>query len=150
MSGFYIEHRNITEQTTLSRDLAQHIFTRGAFGSVIVATDKPHDLASITKKQWHSLTRLVQRERSSTLQSSRIAELSNQLGWMDDLTFTSKLPKELTDSIVVFATATDLVLRPPVCSTLYIAQELDDKALAAITKNLEETGVVIVYDLTKT
>lgn len=145
MPGFYIEHRSLPAGSALSRDLAQHIFMRGAKGSVVVATSKPHDLLSTTKKQWQALIRQVERERASTLKLPRIAELSNQIAWMQTLLFTSKLEKGFIDGTVVFAIPHDLVRQPPICSTLYIAQHLSKEEFRFITSWLPPNSIIVTY-----
>lgn len=146
MHGFYIERRTLPLGTIISRDLAQHIFARGAKGSVVVVTERPHDLLSTTKKQWHALIRLVQRERASTLKAARIMELSNQVAWMQRLHFTHKLPEELMEDCVYFASADNLVDCPPICSTLYITSLITTEQLRLITSWLPKNGVVVIYD----
>ena len=146
MHGFYIEHRTLPEGTPLSKDLAQHIFTRGARGAVVVASKKPQDLASVTKPQWHAMIRMVQRERSSTLKLARIAELSNQARWMERLIFTAKPQEELLDNTVVFTTVSNLVCNPPICSTLYLMQDVTDEQFHLMTSWLPDTCVVIIYE----
>jgi hypothetical protein len=145
MHGFYTEHRELPAGSSLSHDLAQHIYMRSAKGSVVVLTDRPHDLAAITKKQWNILIRHVQRERASTLKAARIAELSNQVAWMQDLKFIIKLPKELIDNSIVFASQEEMTTRPPVCSVLYVTKSLGNEVFGSISKNLPIDSIVIIY-----
>jgi hypothetical protein len=147
MHGFYTEHRSLPLGSSLSRDLAQHIFIRSAKGSVAIVTEKPHDLLSTTKKQWQGLIRQVERERASTLKLSRIAELSNQIEWMHTLLFTAKLEKGLVEDSVVFATPLELSRQPPICSTLYIIQHLTKEEFRLITSRLPPYSVAICYRL---
>ena len=146
MPGFYNEQRTLPEGVSLSRDLAQHIFMRGVKRGVVVVTDRPMDLLATTKKQWHILTRQVERERASTLKLARIAELTNQLEWMRRLTFTTKLSNDLADSNVVFASPNGLVRQPPICSTLYIIEPIADEQFRLITSWLPVNSVVIQYE----
>lgn len=111
---------------------------------VVVVTDRPQDLLSVTKKQWHLLIRLVQRERSSTLKLARIAELSNQMSWMQHLQFTTKLSDDIPSSIV-FAPANELIKEPPICATLYIAQRISTEQFHLITSWMPKGSVVVVY-----
>ena len=145
MHGFYTEHRTPLAGISLSRDLVQHIFGRSAKGCVVVVTPRPQDLASIAKKQWHILTRQVQRERSSTLGSARITEFNNQIAWMQSLTFAARSMEELPQSGVVFTTADDATQNPPTCSTLYLMQEVSQEQFHLMTSWLPKDGVVIVY-----
>ena len=145
MPGFYTEHRSLPADTNLSHDLAQHIFIRGASGLVAVATDRPHDLLSTTRKQWNTLIRLVQRERSSTLKASRIAELSGQISWMQHLQFTDKTEETPPESGILFATIDYLARKPPICATLYITQQPTPEQVHLITSWVPRSGVVVVY-----
>jgi hypothetical protein len=65
---------------------------------------------------------------------------------MQRLAFTSKMADELPESGVVFATAADLVRRPPICSTLYITQALSAEEFHLVTSWLTKNSVVVVYD----
>ncbi len=145
MPGFYVERRTLPSGIPLSRDLAQHIFARGVHGSVVVVAERPQELASITKKQWQMLTRMVERERASTLNITRIAHLSAQIAWMQRVYFTCKLEDELPSSTLIFAAVADLIQKPPICSTLYITQPLNQKQFHLITSWLPSSSVVIDY-----
>lgn len=146
MHGFYTEKRKLPIGISLSKDLSQHIFTRAAHGKVVVVAERPQDLAAVTKKQWHILTRLVQRERASTLKTTRIAELSNQVAWMQRLTFTARQKREPINSCVLFARAEDVAADPPICSTLYITQELSSEQFSLISSWLPKNSVAVIYE----
>ena len=145
MPGFYTEKRKLPKGISLSQDLAQHILTRGAHGAVVVVTNSPHELISTTGKQWRALIRLVERERASTLNLVRIAELNNQIRWMERLNFTIKLSEQLSDTSVTFARVETLLHMPPICSTLYILERLDAEHLYLITSWLQERSVAVIY-----
>ena len=148
MPDFYTEHRSLPEGTSMSLDLARHIFARNARGCVVVVSTKPKDLASVLKKQWRALIRLVQKERSSTIKIVRIAELSSQISWMQNLHFLTKFTGEFPDNSIVFATADDLVRKPPICSTLYVTQLLTNEQMHLIASWLERSSVMVIYDTT--
>lgn len=146
MHGFYTEKRKLPSGMSLSQDLAQHILVRGARGGVVVATSRPHELISTTGKQWRALIRLVQRERASTLNRARIAELSNQIIWMENLLFTLRLLEELPDNSVTFAKIDRLITIPPICSTLYLMEPLSNEQFHLITSWLPQRSVVTMYE----
>lgn len=146
MHGFYIENRKLPKGVSLSQDLAQHILARGAHGAVVVATKNPHELISTVGKQWRALIRLVERERASTLNRVRIAELNNQINWMENLNFTIKLPEELPNNCVTFAKVDLLLASPPICSTLYLLEPLNAEKFYLLTGWLSQKGVVVVYE----
>lgn len=145
MHGFYTERRKLPVGVSLSRDLAQHIFTRAVHGPVVVVAERPQDLAAVTKKQWHALTRLVQRERASTLKAARIAELSNQVEWMQQVVFTAKLDGKPAVNSILFTTAENAALDPPICSTMYITSELSPQQFRLASSWLPKNSVVVMY-----
>lgn len=147
MHGFYVEKRKLPNGVSLSQDLVQHILARGAHGAVVVATNNPHELISTTGKQWRALIRLVERERASTLNRARIAELNNQIQWMEGLNFTIKFTEELPDSSVTFVKTEKLLASPPLCSTLYILAPLNAESFYLITSWLPQRSVVVEYRL---
>lgn len=146
MHGFYTEKRRLPNGVSLSQDLAQHILARGAHGAVVVATDSPHEMISTTGKQWRALIRVVERERASTLNLSRIAELNNQIRWMERLNFTIKLTEELANTSVTFAKPETWLAAPPICSTLYLLERLDAERFYLITSWMHDDGVVVQYE----
>ena len=147
MPGFYTEKRKLPNGVSLSQDLVQHILARGAHSAVVVATNNPHELISTTGKQWRALIRLVQRERASTLNRARIAELNNQINWMERLKFTIKLSEQLHDNSVTFARIENLLDTPPICSTLYLLESTNAEQFYLVTSWLSNRSVVVLYDL---
>lgn len=145
MHGFYTEERKLPSGTSLSQDLVQHILSRGAHGAVVVATNTPHELISTTGKQWKALIRLVERERASTLNRTRITELSSQIDWMEDLTFTVKLAESPSDNSVTFTRPSILIAKPPICSTLYLLEPINNEEFYLITSWLPRKAVVVLY-----
>lgn len=145
MHGFYTEKRKLPSGVSLSQDLVQHILARGAHGAVVVATSNPHELISTTGKQWRALIRVVQRERASTLNLTRIAELNNQINWMEGVTFTIKLSEQLHDNSVTFARVEKLLETPPICSTLYLLEPTNAEQFYLITSWLSSRSVVVAY-----
>lgn len=145
MHGLYIERRSLNGKALLSWDLAHHIYARGMQGKVVVVTDKPVELLSATKKQWYKLMRQVQRERSSTLNAMRIGELTRQIAWMQNLTFSAKAPDDILEADITFAAAEDFVRVPPQCSTIYATYPFAREKLHMLTSWMPKNGVVVEY-----
>ena len=145
MHGLVIEKRAPTGKP-LSQELARHICERAAQGNVAIVADKPTDLLASTRKQWFKLIRQVQRERSSTLNPARIAELVRQVTWMQNLSFTSKAPEDMLEADVTFATADDFVRIPPVCPTVFITYPFEREKLHMLTSWMPRNGQVIIYE----
>jgi hypothetical protein len=130
----------------LSRDLARSICAYGMHGKIAIVSEKPTELLSVTRKQWLKLIRRLRRERSSTLNASRIAELEWQIDWMQRLSFTSRTPTDPLEADVNFATADDFVRVPPVCSTLYVTYDFEREKLHLLATWMPKRGVVVAYE----
>jgi hypothetical protein len=144
MHGLYVENRTLNNKA-LSWNLAHDIHTREAQGKVAVVTDNPIGLLASTRRQWLKLIRQLQRKRSATLGASRIEELIAQIVWMQNLTFTSKLPDDLLSANVTFATADDFVRLAPVCRTMYVTYHFEREKLHMLTAWMPINAVVVVY-----
>jgi hypothetical protein len=131
---------------SLSRDLAEEIQERGIFGKIAVVTDKPIVLLSATRKQWLKLTRRTRRDRSSTLNTTKVAVLTQQIAWMQTLRFTATAPTDLLEANVTFATAEDFVRIPPVCRTVYITYSFEKEKLHMLTSWMSKGSLVVVYE----
>lgn len=145
MYALYTELREINGKNLLSWDLAHHLYLRAARDKIIVATDKPTELLSATRKQWFRLMRQAMRQRSSTLNTLRSIELTNQIVYMQSLRFSSKRPMDYLDADVTFATAEDLIKAGPVCRTAYITYEIEKEKQHMLTSWMPTGGVVVMY-----
>lgn len=145
MNGHYIELRQSEANSSLSRDLAQHLFTRQIAGKVIVIGEKPDVLLSSLKKQWVKLTRRVQRERSSTLDAPRILELTKLITHMQELIFTSEEPLDQPQADVFIVDAAKVIDILPVCSTIYITCNVDKVILERIAECAPPYSLIVSY-----
>lgn len=146
MHGLYIEKRTLNGKTLLSWDLAHHIYARGIQGKIATVTDKPTETLASTRKQWLKLLRQVQRERSSTLNAVRIAELTRQIAWMQGLRFSAKPPEDLLEADVTFATVDDFLVFAPDCYTMYVTYDFPKEKLYLITAWMPKGELVVIYD----
>lgn len=145
MYALYTEQREINGKNLLSWDLAHHLYLCSPRDKVIVATDKPVKLLSATRKQWLRLMRQAMRQRSSTLNAIRSAELTNQIAYMQNLRFSAKKPRDYLDADVTFATADDLIKIAPICHTAYITYDIGTEKLHMLTSWMPEGSVVVIY-----
>lgn len=145
MYELYIEHRPANGKNLLSWDLAHHIFLRSSRNKVIVATDTPIELLSATRRQWLKLMRQVLRERSSTLDCVRGAELSRQVAYMQNLRFSAAKLGDFIEADVTFAKPDELIRTTPICSTAYIASGVEREKIHMLTSWMPRGGVVVIY-----
>ena len=145
MYALYTEQREINGKNLLSWDLAHHLYLRSPHDKVIVATDKPVELLSATRRQWFKLMRQAMRQRSSTLNAVRSIELTNQVSFMQNLRFSAKQPEDYLDADVTLATADDLIKTAPICRTAYITYDIGKEKLHMLTSWMPEGSVVVIY-----
>lgn len=146
MHGLYVEQRSLDARGSLAWDLARHMYARSLHGKIAVVTDRPAALMAATRRQWMKLTRQVQRERSSTLNAVRITELSRQIAWMQNLTFSAKLSDDWLGAGVTFATADDFVKIPPACATVYVTYSFQREKLHMLTSWMQVNGLAVLYE----
>ena len=89
-------------------------------GSVAVVAKNPVAMFAAVRKRWLTIERHLWRERSSTLNTSKILELTHQLTRMQTIHFTAKSPSDDPMGDVQFAIIEDFVAWPPECRTLYV------------------------------
>lgn len=102
-------------------------------------------LLSATRKQWLKLLRRVENERSSTLNPAREHILTEQILWMQGLSFTSKAPSDMLEADITFATAEDFVRVPPICRCVYVTYSFDREKLHMLTAWMPRNSLVVVY-----
>lgn len=144
MHGLLVEKYSL-EGKGLSWQLAAHIAAHGSQGKAVVVADKPVTLLASTRKQWFRLTRLTERERSSTLNAVRKERLEIHLEWMRQLRFTAKAPEDMLEADITFATADDFVRNPPDCRMVYITYSFEREKLHMLTSWMPRNGVVVIY-----
>jgi len=145
MHGLFIEKLSL-ESKPISWHIARHICSHGLNGKIAVVTDKPEALLSATRKQWFRLLRQVQKERSGTLNPTRMDILKGQILWMQGLSFTCKRPDDLLEADITFATADDFVRVPPVCACVYVTYNFEREKLHMLTAWMPRNAVVVIYE----
>lgn len=145
MHGLYREQR-FAGSAPVSRDLAKHLYTRMMCGKVAIVTDKPASMLAAVRKQWMQIERQLRRERSSTLDATRILELTYEIPRMQSMVFTAKAPIDEPQADVLFATAADFLRWPPQCRTMYVACPVELEVLHQITAWMVVHGLVVVYE----
>jgi hypothetical protein len=145
MHSLFVEKQSLNSRP-LSQHLALHIREHAPQGKVAVVADRPAELLAATRKQWFKVIRQVQRERASTLNGVRIAELMRQITWMQELAFTSKAPEDQLEADITFATADDFVRIPPVCRCIYVTYTFEREKLHMLTAWMPRNSLVVIYE----
>ncbi|HUS26262.1 MAG TPA: hypothetical protein VMY99_02855 [Nevskiaceae bacterium] len=110
-----------------------------------VVSDKPVTLLASTCKHWLRLIRLVENNRSRTLNAARKEQLEIHLEWMRQLKFTAKVPEDVFEADITFATADAFVRNPPDCRMVYITYNFEREKLHMLTSWMPKNGVVVIY-----
>ncbi|HEY8999172.1 MAG TPA: hypothetical protein VIM53_02540 [Candidatus Saccharimonadales bacterium] len=145
MSSLYIEARELRANVSLAWDLAHHMYTRQLSGKIVVVTESPPGMLAAVSKQWRVVMRQALRERSSTLKSARILELSEEIAQMERAHFAVQNGDDEPAADVLFATRGQVILNPPECGTMYVTQGASDEQLATLTSRMSPHTLVVVY-----
>lgn len=146
MLSLYVEQRSLDGHGSVSWDLAHHMYARSMCGKIAVVAQDPKGLMASVRRQWLRVMRQAQKERSRTLDASRIMELTNQIARMQRMSFGFDLYDGLLDNDVTFATAEDFVAVPPLCPTIYVTYEVGKEDLYLLTSWMPANGLVVSYE----
>jgi hypothetical protein len=145
MHGLFIEKYQL-KGGSLSWHLARHICSHGQNGKIAVVADKPEVLLPAVRKQWLKLLRQVQNERAGALNPTRVDMLTQQILWMQGLSFTYRLSDDLLEADVTFATADGFVRTPPICQRVYVTHSFEREKLHMLTAWMPRNGSVVIYE----
>ncbi len=145
MYSLTIEHHQLVNGKSLAQDLVEHFARNAYLGKAVVATDRPVVLLAAVRKQWVKIERKVWVERARTVNSARIAELSNQYFYMRQVSFTAKPPEDVLEASITFASADDFVRIAPDCRTMYVTYNFPKEKLHMMTSWMPRNGVVVLY-----
>lgn len=125
------------------KDLARHLFTRMSCGKVVIIAENPEVMKAVLRKQWLKLARKVQRERSSTLNATRLLRLGDMAIRMQSVKF--QLNDERNGDIFIIS-AERLYAFTTGYRTLYITCHFEPEFLEAMRRKTLG-GVIIICRL---
>ncbi len=144
MAKLQIERRTVTH-SSLSHDIARHLYARQWHGKAVVVCDNPKALTSSVMKQWVQLSNKVRRDRASTLNADKIREFSRTLSRMEHFRMTTKLPETTADYEVLFISPRDLELLPRSCRSIYVTCEQSQNVVQNIQALGDAEGLIVWY-----
>ena len=145
MNQVFIEKRILSDEVTLSWDLAHHLYTRELKGKVIIITPWPTVLLASLRKQWMKLIRRLELEIASTLDRDLRANLQDKREYMQSLKFFAKsenIPPQI-DVLLTNSLAGHTL--PIVCHTAYLIYPLSPAEEAVLKKCIIEHGLIVKY-----
>jgi hypothetical protein len=125
------------------KDLSKHIYARMTCGPIIIVATNPQTTLPALRKQWFKLARRGQLLKSCTLNAFRILALTEQIGRMHNLVFSTNWSAyEYGKADVYLVTIEQLLSWAPECKTLYITYPVSAEHLHCLTTYMEKGAVV--------
>lgn len=146
MSRHWVEHRDLYGEESLSWDIARHYSTSFDRKATVVTSEPGALFASVSKK-WRKAIRQAMRERSSTLDSSKVYGLTKQIAAMQAIRMSAQPPTQQSSEHIdmQFLSVAQALELPPVCQTLYVAVPIDDATLAKLKSRLPGGALIVLY-----
>jgi hypothetical protein len=145
MNNLDIERRKI-DFSSLSAEIARHIQDRIEEGKVCVVTDRPKDLMSAVRKQWHKIIRKVQRQHADTLDARKILACTQQIAHMQQMEFVANPPDDFIGVNIGFVTPSQVLRYAPDCRTMYVACTVQRDKLHFMTAMMWPGSLVVIYE----
>ncbi len=150
MAKCYFELRNQSARGTdsVAADIMRHLHARQHLGKAIVICDQPTALLAACRKQWLKLARLIQKQRSSTLNADKILKYTHTITHMQHMRFTSKPPLENPEAEVYFLDRVDDQSLPVHCFSVYVQSRPSLESIGPVLAQLPRETLIIDYDHT--
>lgn len=130
----------------IAADIMRHLHARQHLGKVIIVCDQPFALLTAGRLQWVKLIRMIQRQRSNTLNTDKILKYTYTATHMQRMRFTHKSPLENPDADVYFLDSRLCEVLPTQCYTLYIHTLPGGDAITPIIKQLPIEALIVDYE----
>lgn len=127
------------------KDLARHLFTRMSCGQVVIIAENPEVTKAVLRKQWLKLARKVQRERSSTLNATRLLRLGDMVSKMQNMRFTTDWSDGYRADVCI-AKVEQLTEWLPNCRTMYIICDIGLEQMQTMMAMMPVGSIVVVLN----
>ncbi|MET0779655.1 MAG: hypothetical protein ABWY71_02360 [Candidatus Saccharimonadales bacterium] len=143
----YIEFRKTAARgsDSIAADVMRHLHTRQHLGKAAVITTQPTVTLAAARKQWLKLTRVLQKQRASTLHADKILKYTHSITHMQHMRFTTKGTFEYPNADVYFMGLDQLYTMPVGCWSVYILHEPTAKDAQAMLYQLPGESLVVDY-----
>lgn len=147
MGASYIELRKASARgsDSLAADLTRHLHSRQYLGKTLVLCDKPAITLGAMHKQWLKLTRVIQKQRASTLNADKILKYTHTITHMQRLDFTIKPPETQPNADVYVLGSEQATRVPPQCWSTYICMPLDSVAGKSLVAQTPDDALIVDY-----
>jgi hypothetical protein len=143
----YVEFRKTAARgsDSIAADVMRHLHTRQHLGKAAIITNQPAVTLAAARKQWLKLTRVLQKQRASTLHADKILKYTHSITHMQHMQFTAKGAFEYPNADVYFMGLDQLYVMPVGCWSVYILHEPPVKDAQAMLYQLPAESLVIDY-----
>jgi hypothetical protein len=147
MAKCYFELRKQSAKGTdsIAADIMRHLHTRQHLGKVVILSDQPVALLAASRKQWLKLSRMIQKQRSSTLNADKILKYTHTITHMQHMRFTSKTALQDPEADVYFLAKDGCQTMPLHCYSIYVTCELDNEVARNMIDQLPSEALMIDY-----
>lgn len=147
MTKCYFELRKQSARGTdsIAADIMRHLHARQHLGKVVILCDQSIPMLAAARKQWLKLTRAIQRQRASTLNSDKILKYTHTITHMQHMRFSHKAPMDEPGADVYFVEPDELQTLPAHCYTMYTTCGISDSSTSAIIEQLPSEALIVDY-----
>jgi hypothetical protein len=142
---FELRKRSAKGSDSLVADMTRHLHTREYLGNALIVCDQPTVTLSAARKQWLKLSRVIQKQRASTLNADKILKYTHAIAHMQHLQFSAKDPLEDPDGAVYFLRPEQVRVLPPQCFSVYVTAPIKPEAIDGILAQLPDSALIVDY-----
>lgn len=144
MAEYFLEKRHL-KSSEVAYDIARHLQARQVSGKAIVVVERPSVLLSSVRRHWMQIMQTLQKEWARTLDAELRSEFTAQLKRMEELSFVSKLPKEIPEADVYFIDFERAQELTQGFQTLYFCTQPDETQKIIDKLIIDNESVVVQY-----
>jgi len=145
VENVYIEQRILKSGTSVSWDIAHHMYVRQPLdGMIIIVSEKPGNMLAPIRKQWMKVRRRLERERAGTLDASMAHDLEIKLRLMNEMTFNT-VDDLSSENCVLFIKPYQLNKVTAKCHTAYLLCPLSTIERRLLLVNMQPHGLLVTY-----
>lgn len=147
MAKCYFELRGPSAKGTDSvvADIMRHLHARQHVGKAVVICEQPATALAAARKQWLKLSRVIQRQRASTLNADKILKYTHTITHMQHMHFTAKTPLEEPEADVYFLDKSSCGTMPAHCYSAYFSLSIPLYKAKDMIEQLPAEALVIDY-----